>query len=202
MIDPKGRVISWNAGAARIKGYTTEEILGQHFSCFYTDEDRKRDKPTKELRESLTQGRFEAQSWRVRKDGSAFWANVVITPMYDDGGRLRGFSKVARDITERRRFEQELGDAQARMSGIIASAMDSIITIDSQQRILLFNAAAEKMFRCPAGEALGQSLHSPALPRRALRAHTELRENGGHGPRYGRIGRALGGARGRRRVPD
>ena len=97
MLDPEGHVISWNAGAARIKGYRNEEILGKHFSCFYIPADREIDKPSLELQESLAKGRFEEQAQRVRKDGSAFWANVVITPMYDDHGTLKGFSKVARD---------------------------------------------------------------------------------------------------------
>ncbi len=90
MLDPKGRVISWNAGAARIKGYQSEEILGKDFSCFYGAEDIAAGKPARELQESLSKGRFEEEHWRVRKDGSAFWASVVITPMYDDSGALRG----------------------------------------------------------------------------------------------------------------
>jgi len=105
MLDPEGHVISWNAGAARIKGYENEEILGKHFSCFYTLADRESNKPRRELEESLAKGRFEEQSERVRKDGSTFWANVVITPMYDDHGVHEGFSKVARDITERKQAE-------------------------------------------------------------------------------------------------
>src|SRR5216683_174697 len=108
MLDPEGHVTSWNAGAARIKGYRSEEILGKHFSCFYVAQDRKSDKPSRELRESLSTGRFEEQAQRVRKDGSVFWADVVITPLYDDSGSLRGFSKIARDITERKRAEEAL----------------------------------------------------------------------------------------------
>jgi PAS domain S-box-containing protein len=181
MLDPQGRIISWNAGAARIKGYAAEEILGKHFSCFYTVEDRKKDKPSQELRESLSKGRFEEQSWRVRKDGSAFWANIVITPMYDDGGNLRGFSKVARDVTERKRFEEELRESQAQLTGIIQSAMDTIITVDDQQRIVLFNAAAEKMFRCPAADAVGQSIER-FIPQRFRMQHA------GHIRRFGETG--------------
>src|ERR1019366_5358538 len=108
MLDPEGHVISWNAGAARIKGYRSEEILGKHFSCFYVPGDRESGKPSRELQESLAKGRFEAQAQRVRKDGSAFWANVVITPMYDDAGALSGFSKVARDITQQKADEREI----------------------------------------------------------------------------------------------
>ncbi|PYX48910.1 MAG: hybrid sensor histidine kinase/response regulator [Acidobacteria bacterium] len=128
--------------------------------------------------------------WRVRKDGSAFWANVVITPMYDDGGKLRGFSKVARDITERKRFEDDLRETQARMSGIIASAMDSIMTIDSQQRIVLFNLASEKMFRCPAAEAIGQSIERfiPQRFRTGHSLHIKIGETGVIGPSMGSLG--------------
>ena len=108
MLDVEGHVISWNEGGTRIKGYRSEEILGKHFSCFYLPEDREADKPSRELREAVSTGRFEEQAQRVRKDGSAFWADVVITPMYDDSGTLRGFSKVARDITERKAAEREI----------------------------------------------------------------------------------------------
>jgi PAS domain S-box-containing protein len=108
MLDPGGHVVSWNEGAARLKGYRSEEILGKHFSCFYVPEDRESGKPSRELQESLAKGRFEAQAQRVRKDGSAFWANVVITPLYDDSGALRGFSKVARDITQQKADEGEI----------------------------------------------------------------------------------------------
>jgi PAS domain S-box-containing protein len=112
MLDPTGKVISWNTGAARIKGYRSEEILGRDFSCFYRAEDVEAGKPVRELQVSLSQGRFEEQAWRVRKDGSIFWAQVVITPMYDDSGAHRGFSKVARDITGRKQAEDLLA-AQA-----------------------------------------------------------------------------------------
>src|SRR5207244_5942769 len=102
MLDPDGYVVSWNAGAERIKGYTTEEIIGQHFSRFYPNEDITSGKPTRELKLATTDGRFEDEGWRVRKDGSRFWANVVVTAIYDEEGQLRGFSKVSRDMTERK----------------------------------------------------------------------------------------------------
>ncbi len=130
MLDPEGNVISWNAGAARIKGYLQEEILGKHFSCFYTAEDRETGKPSRELQESLSKGRFEEQAWRVRKDGSAFWANVVITPMYDDGGTLRGFSKVARDITERRAAEEALQESLATSEAALKELADQNFALD------------------------------------------------------------------------
>jgi len=106
MLDPEGHIVSWNEGAERIKGYRAEEIVGQHFSRFYPAEDLQNGKPAFELKEAVENGRFEDEGWRVRKDGSLFWANVVITALYDETGQLRGFAKVTRDITERRRIEQ------------------------------------------------------------------------------------------------
>ncbi len=108
MLDPEGRVISWNDGAERIKGYQAKEILGQHFSRFYPQEDVKAGKPAIELKAAMEEGRFEDEGWRVRKDGSRFWANVVVTALRDESGRLRGFAKVTRDVSERKRAEQEI----------------------------------------------------------------------------------------------
>jgi formate hydrogenlyase transcriptional activator len=107
-LDTEGRVISWNAGAQRIKGYREEEIIGQHFSRFYTDEDIKHRKPERSLQVAAEQDRFEDEGWRVRKDGTRFWANAIITPLRDDAGQLRGFAKVTRDFTERRRAEESV----------------------------------------------------------------------------------------------
>jgi PAS domain S-box-containing protein len=108
MLDPSGYVMSWNQGAERIKGYRSEEIIGKHFSCFYPEEDIERGKPQQELKKAVTDGRFEDEDWRIRKDGSRFWASMVITALKDEFGRLRGFSKVTRDITERKRAEEEI----------------------------------------------------------------------------------------------
>jgi PAS domain S-box-containing protein len=102
MLTPEGRVATWNAGAARAKGYTAEDIIGKSFECFYTPEDRAEGVPAQALITARTQGIFEAIGWRVRKDGSRFWAHVVIDPLYDDGGTLIGFGKITRDITRAR----------------------------------------------------------------------------------------------------
>jgi PAS domain S-box-containing protein len=112
-IGPAGHILTWNAGAQRIKGYTEEEIIGRHFSIFYPAADLARDKPGMELREAARVGRFEDEDWRVRKDGSLFWANVVITALHNDAGELVGFAKVTRDLTERRKAqERALEDAR------------------------------------------------------------------------------------------
>ena len=108
LLDPDGNVSSWNVGAARIKGYKSEEIIGKHFSCFYPDEDVQRGKPEWELVVAAKEGRFEDEDWRVRKNGSRFWANVVITPLRDEAGKLLGFAKVTRDFTERMQTQRAL----------------------------------------------------------------------------------------------
>ena len=104
MLDTEGLVVSWNEGAERIKGYRAEEIIGQHFSRFYTAEDIRNGVPALELKQATETGRFEGEGWRMRKDGSRFLANVVITALRDERGRLRGFGKITRDITERRKI--------------------------------------------------------------------------------------------------
>ena len=112
MLDPQGVVTSWNAGAERFKGYRAEEIIGEHFSRFYTPEDLAAGTPARALATAETAGRFEAEGWRLRKDGTRFWANVVIDPVRDPAGRLIGFAKVTRDLTERREAQRALEAAQ------------------------------------------------------------------------------------------
>ncbi|HEY9710585.1 MAG TPA: PAS domain S-box protein, partial [Oculatellaceae cyanobacterium] len=111
MLDPRGCIISWNTGAERIKRYKASEILGQHVSRFYTIEDIQSDKPQEGLEIAAREGRFEDEGWRVRKDGSRFWANVVITALRDKDGKLRGFARVTRDITERKLSQEALQQA-------------------------------------------------------------------------------------------
>ena len=108
MLSPQGLVTSWNEGAEYVKGYKAEEIIGKHFSCFYPPEDITRGKPEKELQTVLEQGHLEADGWRVRKDGQKFWANVVMTAVFDNNGCLQGFAKITRDMTERKRLEEIL----------------------------------------------------------------------------------------------
>jgi PAS domain S-box-containing protein len=108
MLDPSGHIATWNAGAERLKGYTAGEIIGRHFSTFYTEPDRMRDHPANELEIATREGRYEEEGWRVRKDGTTFWASVTITAVRDDAGTLVGFAKVTRDLTERRQAEDAL----------------------------------------------------------------------------------------------
>ena len=107
MLDPSGVVTSWNIGGQRIKGYAPDEIIGEHFSRFYTEVDRANGKPLRALRIAREQGRYEEDGWRVRKDGTFFWASVVIDPIYE-AGELVGFAKITRDITERRQAQLKL----------------------------------------------------------------------------------------------
>ncbi len=115
MLDPDGYILSWNQGAERIKGYTAEEAIGSHFSVFYPLGDIRSQKPARDLATAASEGRFEDEGWRIRKDGSRFWANIVITALRDAEGRLRGFSKVTRDITERKRTEESLRKLSGRL---------------------------------------------------------------------------------------
>lgn len=112
MLDPEGRVTNWNTGAQRIKGYTEDEIVGESFSRFYTETERAKGEPLRALETALKDGKYEREAWRVRKDGSLFWAHVLIDPVFDDGGRHIGFAKVTRDITDKKKAEEELKQAQ------------------------------------------------------------------------------------------
>jgi len=112
MLDAEGHVISWNAGAERIKGYRAKEIIGRHFSCFYPAEESARGRPQLALLRAVTDGHCEEEGWRLRKDGSRFWANVILTAVYDDSGQLRGFAKVTRDISQRKETEGKLRQAE------------------------------------------------------------------------------------------
>ncbi len=121
LLEPSGKVASWNTGAERIKGYRATEIIGRHFSCFYTPEDAARGVPQRGLAQARETGHFEAEGWRVRQDGTRFWANVVITPVRGAGGAVVGFAKVTRDLTERKSFEDELKLSQTQLRQEIAA---------------------------------------------------------------------------------
>ncbi|NBH05947.1 PAS domain S-box protein [Amycolatopsis sp. SID8362] len=157
MLDTRGRISSWNAGATRIKGYSAEEIIGQHFSVFYPAEDVAAGKPDRELEVAAAEGRLEDEGWRVRKDGTRFWANVVITALYDDRGRLKGFGKVTRDETDRRAAEVALRESEERFRLLVQNVVDyAIFVLDPQGRVSSWNAGAARIKGYAEEEIVGQ----------------------------------------------
>jgi len=158
MLDLDGRVASWNGGAQRIKQYEAGEIIGRHFRQFYLPEERAGGEPERNLEHARREGRFEAETWRIRKDGSKFWASVVIDPIRSENGQLIGFAKVTRDISERRRAEQTIRETAARIEVLFETAVDGIIMIDAHGCISKFNPACEKLFGYAAAEVIGQNV--------------------------------------------
>ena len=157
MLDPQGRVVTWNAGAERIKGYKAEEIIGQHFSRFYPQDAIDRGWPAHELKVAAAEGRFEDEGWRIRKDGSRFWANVVITALRDGQGDLQGFSKVTRDLTARKQAEESLRRSEERFRLLVEGAKDyAIFLLDPQGNIASWNPGAERIKGYKADEIIGQ----------------------------------------------
>ncbi|HEX8435521.1 PAS domain-containing sensor histidine kinase [Archangium sp.] len=156
-LDPHGHISSWNAGAERIKGYRAEEILGQHFSRFYPPEDVARGKPQSGLQAAAREGRFEDEGWRVRKDGTLFWANVVITALHDEKGQVSGFGKVTRDLTTRKQAEEGLRQSEERFRLLVESVKDyAIFMLDLDGRVVTWNAGAERIKGYRTEEILGQ----------------------------------------------
>jgi PAS domain S-box-containing protein len=146
MLNPEGYVSSWNTGAQRFKGYLAHEIIGRHFSTFYTDEDRAAGVPDKALRTALDEGKFEAEGWRVRKDGTRFWASVVIDPIVNDAGKLLGFAKVTRDITERKATQEALRESEERFRLLVQGVTDyAIYMLSPTGNITNWNSGAERI---------------------------------------------------------
>jgi PAS domain S-box-containing protein len=157
MLDPQGQVLTWNAGAQRFKGYRAEEIIGQHFSRFYPPEEVARGLPEHELQVAAKEGAFEDEGWRVKKDGSLFWANVVITAMRDPDGELVGFAKVTRDLTQRRAHEEDLRRSEERFRLLIEGVADyAIFMLDPNGRVSTWNMGAERIKGYTADEIIGQ----------------------------------------------
>ena len=156
MLDPQGFVASWNPGAERFKGYTASEIIGKHFSRFYTEEDRRAELPQQFLRIAAREGRLEREGWRVRKDGSRFWAHVIIDPIRDSSGTLIGFAKVTRDFTERKAAEDALRKSEEQFRLLIEGVTDyAIFMLDPDGRVSSWNLGAQRIKGYLPNEIIG-----------------------------------------------
>ena len=178
LLDPQGHIASWNPGAERIKGYRADEIIGQHFSRFYPQEAIDRGWPDHELKVAKAEGRFEDEGWRVRKDGTQFWANVVITALHDDAGSFVGFSKITRDLTERKNSEENarhlveeaaarrvaeenarlIQEQRERLHVTLASIGDAVISTDAEGRVDFLNPVAQELVGWKTEEATSRTL--------------------------------------------
>ena len=157
MLDPTGVVLTWNPGGERLNGYRRDEVVGKHFSIFYPPEAVATGWPQRELEYAQRDGRFEDEGWRVRKDGTRFWANVVITKLLDEHGVMRGFGKVTRDFTERRQAEQHLRESEERLRLLIESTLDyAIFMLTPEGVIASWNAGAERIKGYAAHEIIGK----------------------------------------------
>jgi PAS domain S-box-containing protein len=157
MLDAQGRVVTWNSGAERIKQYTAAEIIGQHFSKFYTESERKAGEPTRALAIAREKGKYEATGWHIRKDGSRFLADVIIQPVRDRQGKLLGYAKLTRDVTERYAIEQKIREG-AMMKALFDTAVDVIMMIDAYGTIQMANPACETLFGYKPEEIVSQNV--------------------------------------------
>ncbi|MET3899703.1 PAS domain S-box-containing protein [Devosia sp. UYZn731] len=157
MLEPDGTVINWNAGAQRFKGYTADEIIGQNFARFYTEEDRLAGMPQRNLARAAQEGRFEEEGWRVRKDGRRFWANVVIDRILDSNGRLVGFAKITRDLTERKAQHDALRVSEEQFRRLVKGVTDyALYMLDPEGKVASWNAGAQRIKGYEEAEIIGQ----------------------------------------------
>jgi PAS domain S-box-containing protein len=157
MLDPLGYIKTWNDGAKRTKGYTASEIIGKHFSTFYTAEDLEDKKPERELKIAIATGKYEEEGWRVKKNGSVFWANVVITTLYNEQNKLLGFSKVTRDLSDRKENEENLRQSEERYRSLVEQVTDyGIFMLDEKGRIISWNEGARRIKGYTAEEIIGK----------------------------------------------
>ncbi len=177
MLSPEGYVTSWNSGAQRFKGYRASEILGQHFSRFYLDADREAGLPARALRIAATEGRFEGEGWRQRKDGTRFWAHVIIDPIRDPSGALIGFAKITRDLTERKAAENALKRSEEQFRLLVQGVSDyAIYMLDPDGHVASWNSGAERIKGYTSEEIIGRHFSTfytdedrlNGLPARAL----------------------------------
>nr|WP_325540405.1 PAS domain S-box protein [Ramlibacter sp.] len=174
VLDPEGHISSWNSGAQRLKGYSREEILGHHFSVFYPPEAVAAGWPQEELRRAAALGRFEDEGWRLRKDGTRFWANVVITALREPDGTLAGYAKITRDLTERRRHEEELRQSEQRLRLLVESVRDyAIFMLDPEGFVRSWNGGAQAIKGYTADEVIGRHYRMFYTPEEAAMGKPE-----------------------------
>ncbi len=182
LLDPAGIVTSWNAGAERIKGFQADEIVGKHFSVFYTEEDRKAGVPQQVLETARREGKFEGEGWRVRKDGARFWASVVVDRINGEDGELVGFAKITRDMTEKRNAQQALLEAERRFRILVQGVTDyAIFMLDPEGRVTNWNAGAQRIKGYTPEDIVGEHFsrfYTPedldvGLPKKALETARE-----------------------------
>jgi PAS domain S-box-containing protein len=165
MLDPGGIVTSWNPGARRFKGYAAEEIIGQHFSRFYSPEDRASGLPERALKTAREEGKFESEGWRIRKDGTRFWAHVIIDPVLLPNGDVLGFAKITRDLTERREAEASLRASQEQFRLLVQSVTDyAIYMLDPEGNVSSWNAGAQRIKGYAPGEIIGRHFSTFYIP--------------------------------------
>jgi PAS domain S-box-containing protein len=157
LLDPEGNILTWNEGARRIEGYSEAEIVGRNFSLFYTESDKRRGHPQAELKEAKKVGRYEEEGWRVRKDGSKFWASIIITKLTDKEGKLTGFAKITRDLTLRKEMEERIRVSEERFSLLVNNVKDyAIFMLDPEGNVASWNEGATKIIGYHASEIIGQ----------------------------------------------
>jgi two-component system sensor kinase FixL len=183
MLDPDGFITTWNSGAERMKGYSPQEILGKHYSCFYFTQDAAAGKPKRNLKLAEERGEYEEENYRVRKDGSTFCAHVLITALRDSSGKLRGFAKVVRDITQRRLAEEKF-------KTLLESAPDAMVIIDERGAMSLVNTQAEKLFGFDRAELLGKPVEM-LIPKRFEAKHQQHRAAFSNNPRLRPMGTGM-----------
>jgi PAS domain S-box-containing protein len=157
MLDTKGHILTWNEGAKRNKGYTAQEIIGKHFSIFYTAPDLESKKPERELEIAVRTGKYEEEGWRVRKNGSLFWANVVITALFNESNQHIGFAKVTRDLSDKKEKEEQLKQSEERFRSLVEQVTDyGIFLMDEEGRIVSWNEGARRISGYEASEIIGK----------------------------------------------
>ena len=190
MLGPQGHILTWNLGAELLKGYRAEEIIGRHFSIFYPKEDIRAGVPQRELEIAGSSGSMDAMGWRLRKDGSRFWASITITALHDAEGNLTGFSKITRDNTERRDTEEALLKSRTMFERLFEAAPDAVVVVDGTGLIRRVNQQAEVLFGYMREELIGHRIEQ-LIPERYHKRHRQHRRTYFSDPRARKMGIGL-----------